>query len=173
MVFEIGGRSGYIDSDSLRRILGQLQPVNRVACVFALRTGLRIDDVLRIRRRDVARAVRNNYWLTVTERKTGKPRKIHIDGDIAKELTALAGSVYIFEHRSDPDRHRTRQTVYKDFKRCCRAVLGADTNASVHSLRKVYAVDKYRETGSLERVKNSLNHNSVTTTMLYAFADKL
>lgn len=44
---------------------------------------------------------------------------------------------------------------------------------SPHSWRKVYAVNLFRETGDLGAVQRSLNHRYESTTMAYAFADKL
>lgn len=44
---------------------------------------------------------------------------------------------------------------------------------SPHSARKIYAVTEYRRTGSLQRVKELLNHSDEAVTMLYAMADEL
>ena len=173
MILEIGGRSAFIDSDSLHKILGRLRPANRQACALALKTGLRIDDVLRLRTAALDERAANNYWLSVTESKTGKLRKVKVDKKTLSQLKAAAGAVYVFEHRCNPERHRARQTVYKDFKRCARDVIGVDTAASVHSLRKVYAVEKFKETGNLQQVQRDLNHSNISTTALYALSDKM
>lgn len=173
MILELGGRSAYVDMDSLNRVFELLRPVNRVACSLALQTGLRIDDVLSLRKADLEQCVKNNYWLCVVEQKTGKARKIKMDKRTVSQLMSMSGAVYVFEHKSNPDKHRVRQTVYKDFKRCAREVLGVKTDVSVHSIRKVYAVRKYRETGDLARVQKSLNHSNMATTVLYALADKM
>ena len=41
------------------------------------------------------------------------------------------------------------------------------------SARKLYAVSEYRRTGSIERVKELLNHEDEAVTILYAMADQL
>lgn len=40
-------------------------------------------------------------------------------------------------------------------------------------MRKVYAVDLMSKYGDIEKVRRVLNHKYVSTTMLYAMADKL
>ena len=40
-------------------------------------------------------------------------------------------------------------------------------------MRKVYAVDLMKRYGDIQRVRKALNHESVTTTMIYAMADRL
>lgn len=173
MIIEIGGRSCYVDADTLTAILARLAPSNRAVCAVAYKTGLRISDVVALKTDDLRRCVDNNYWLSVTERKTGKVRKVKMDKKTVTMLMGNAGSVYVFEHRYNPDRHRARQTVYKDFKRNARAVIGRGTAASVHSIRKAYAVEKYRELGDIEKVRKDMNHENIATTVLYAFADKM
>lgn len=173
MIIEMGGRSCYVDTDTLSAILARLAPNNRTVCAVAYKTGLRVSDVVGLKTADLVHCINNNYWLSLTEQKTGKMRKVKMDKKTVTALMATAGSVYVFEHRYDPNRHRARQTVYKDFKRAARAVLGRRTAASVHSIRKTYAVEKYRECGNLESVRRDMNHENIATTMLYAFSDKM
>lgn len=170
---EIGGRSSFIDVDSLQEIFKRLQPINRVVCEFCLYSGFRIDDVLSMHTADIVRAVDNNYWLCLNERKTGKSRSVRINKEIVGRLLSISGTVFVFECNRDIYKHRCRQTVYRDFKKAAADVLGADTSASVHSLRKCYAVNLFRETGDLFKVQRDMNHSSIGTTALYAMADKL
>ena len=170
---EMGGRSTYIPADKVQLILQQLQPLNRLRCEFSLQTGFRIDDVLSMQTADLIRAVDNNYWLLLHEKKTGKSRSVRVTKDTVRRLMAVAGAVFVFECRDDVYKHRCRQTVYRDFKQAAQNVLGRGATASVHSLRKNYAVDLYARTNDLLRVQRDLNHNNISTTVLYALADKL
>ena len=46
-------------------------------------------------------------------------------------------------------------------------------NLTVHSARKIYAVQEYRKDMDIERVKKLLNHSNEAVTMIYALADKV
>lgn len=46
-------------------------------------------------------------------------------------------------------------------------------NIGPHSARKIFAVDLYRRTGSMEAVRQALNHSDQCVSMLYALADEL
>lgn len=46
-------------------------------------------------------------------------------------------------------------------------------NVGPHSARKIFAVDLYHRTGSLEAVRKALNHSDQCVSMLYAMADEL
>jgi site-specific recombinase XerC len=59
-----------------------------------------------------------------------------------------------------------------DIKRAAKLLRLGDAIAP-HSMRKTYAVDMYRATGNLKRVKELLNHKYEATTLLYALADVL
>ena len=158
----------YIEKDILGHLLYALTPANRLVCKVALETGLRIGDVLALRSADLKKGS-----FTITEQKTGKKRKIKLRDSLKKELQAQCGTVYIFPHRTDPQKHRTRQAVFNDLKRACKAFRLKGVNVAPHTMRKAYAVDLYRKTGDLKRVKNALNHSNDLVVILYAMADEL
>lgn len=162
-------RSDFVERDILGHILFSLTEQNQLACRVALETGLRIDDVL-----GLPSSVLNKKSFTVTEMKTGKKKKCTLSDDLRRRLRAVSGDVYIFPHRTDPNRHRTRQAVYSDIKRAARLFRLKD-NISCHSLRKSYAVDLMRKHGDIYKVAAALNHDPehLSTTLLYALADVL
>lgn len=140
---------------------------NRLVCKVCLETGLRVGDVLQLRSSDLKKKS-----FTITEQKTKKKRVIRLRAPLKNELSSIAGEVYVFSHRSDPNRHRTRQAVYSDLKRACKA-FRIKENIRPHSLRKAYAVDLYRRTNDIKKVQEALNHDNELVTMLYAMADVL
>ena len=105
-------RADYIPEESFEILLKALMPENRLALQVALATGLRIDDVLHLKREQV-----NKGRFTIKEMKTGKSRRINLSKVLQKTLLAHGGEIYIFEGRSDPKKPRTRQAVNKDLKR--------------------------------------------------------
>lgn len=143
-------------------------PPNRLALRVSLATGLRIGDVLSLMR------VRLAPRMTVKEQKTGKSRRVYIPAALLEEMQAHAGRYWVFEGRTDPRRHRTRQAVYKDLARAARLFrLPSWQHISPHSARKVFAVREYHKDGDLKRVQQLLNHDSEAVTLLYAMADQL
>ena len=145
-------------------MLYALTPANRLVCQVCLSTGLRVGDVLAIRTESLKKQ------FTIIEQKTGKKKRIRLSEALYAELRAQAGEYYVFEHRTDPHRHRTRQAVYADVKRACKA-FRLKANVTPHSLRKAYAVKLMRKYGDIAKVREALNHESDLVTMLYAFSD--
>lgn len=148
-------------------------PVNRLVIEVMLATGLRVGDVLELKTEQVRRG-----RFTVVEQKTGKHRRVYIPEKLRESVLQVSGKLYCFPHRDDWKRHRTRQAVWLDVKQAARyfartgAVAG---NIGTHSARKVYAVERYRATGSLEKTAQSLNHEAahLATTMLYCMSDRM
>lgn len=160
-------RSDYVDKDVLGHVLYALTYENRLACKVAIETGLRINDCLAIKTENLKKKT-----FVITEEKTDKKRTVRLSDSLKKELRGVAGTLYVFEHRTDPQRHRTRQAVYNDIKRATK-LFRVKLNLTPHSIRKIYAVEHFKKTGSLEAVQKLLNHESIEVTLLYALADEI
>ena len=150
----------------IEHVLYALTPQNRLICRVCLKTGLRLSDVLSLQTKSLCKR------MTVREQKTGKKKTFTLGDGLFRELSDQAGEVYVFEHRTDPNRHKTRQAVFADLKRASRA-FRVKCNLSPHSLRKVYAVELFRKYGDLKRVQKALNHDNEVVTIIYALADEL
>lgn len=164
-------RSSWLNDDSMRHVLAALMPTNRLVMRCCLASGLRVSDVLEMRTSRLARR------MTVRERKTGKSRRITWPASIYDDLLQQAGRYWVFESRTDPQKHRTRQAVYKDVRRAAAAfrrtgVVPKGAVVSPHSARKIAAVHAFQD-GGLESARKLLNHSSadIEVTMLYALAD--
>ena len=158
-------RSEWRPKGEIVHILAALKPENRLACEISLFTGLRINDVLSLKTEQVRK-----QRFTMREQKTGKTRSIRLPKELFERAMACSGQFYVFEHRLNGRKHRTRQAVYKDLKRAA-ALFGVKEQISPHSLRKVFAVEEYLDCGDLVRVQKLLNHTSEAVTMLYAMAN--
>lgn len=145
-------------------ILSTLTSGNALVMRVALHTGLRIGDVLAIKRQQLA----PRFW--VTESKTGKRRQIGLPQPLLDDIMKQAGTIWAFPGR-DPNKHRTRQAVWKDVKRAAKA-FRLPQNAAPHSARKVYAVELREKYGDLQRVQRALNHSGLAVTLIYALADQ-
>lgn len=161
-------RSEWIPKGEFEHILAALYPQNRLACEISLATGLRINDVLALQTEKIKK-----QRFTVKEQKTGKTKIVRLPADLFNRCMACAGQHFVFEHRLNGRKHRTRQAVYKDLRRVA-ALFGVKQHISPHSARKVYAVDEFERSGhDLKRVQKLLNHSDEAVTMLYAMADVL
>ena len=162
-------RSDYIHKQELQHVLAALTPPNRLACEISLATGLRIGDVLALRREQLEKGQR----FAVREAKTGKVRRVHLPLELHQRALRGAGKVFIFEGRNSPEKHRTRQAVFKDLQRAAK-LFRIREHISPHSARKVWAVEQLRKAGGdLKRVQRLLQHEDEAVTVLYALADVL
>lgn len=165
------GAAAWVSHPEMNHILAALMPANRLAVKVALHTGLRIGDVLKLRPRDL-----RTSRPTIRESKTGKTRRISLPRGLLDELRQISGEYWVFECRTDPTKHRTRQAVYKDIKKA--AAVFQRTGAvrrgqvSTHSARKIAAVDAYHK-GGLPAAQKLLNHSDPAITALYALADQM
>lgn len=158
-------RTRWICHDDCAVMLRLLSPANALAMETALDTGLRISDVLALRTAQLS-----SQRLTVRESKTGKSRRVYLPKDLYRRLRAQAGSLYVFEGRDSPDRHRTRQAVYKDVRRA--SVAMRVKHVGCHTARKVFAVDVYRQHG-LAYCQKILGHDRPETTLIYLASEIL
>lgn len=160
-------KSDFIDKDIMGHLLYALTYENRLVCKVCLETGLRVGDVLCFKTADLKKKS-----FTIAEQKTKKKKVVRLREPLKKELLGIAGAIFVFEGRTDPKKHRTRQAVYSDIKRACKS-FRVKENFSPHSLRKAYAVDLYKRSGDLGKVQRALNHDNELVTLLYALADEL
>lgn len=161
-------RSDFVKQDVFEHILSALMPENRLALIVSLTTGLRIDDVLHLKTSDVLKG-----RFSIKEMKTGKVRRIRLGKQLQGELISIAGRYYVFEHRLNAKKCRTRQAVNKDLKRACELFRVKGVNVTPHTARKIFAVGEYERTCDFKHVKELLNHSSEAVTNLYAIADAL
>lgn len=159
-------KTEYLLHREVEHVLAALMPVNRVVMRVCIHTGLRVGDVLALRTDQIA----PRFW--VTEQKTKKRRIVWLPADLLADMRKISGKKYVFEHSNDPERHRTRQAVWKDVKRAARA-FRLPQNVAPHSARKVYAVDLLAKYGDIAKVQRALNHSGPSVTMIYAMADQL
>lgn len=165
-------KSDFIKPEMIEHVLFALTPENRLACRVALKTGLRIGDVVSMKTDELKKATEQKYKIKVLEQKTGKRRTVALGKDLTLQLLRQCGEIYVFEGRQGKEHHRTRQAVYKDIKRAAKA-FRVKENLTPHTLRKVYAVRLYSKYGNIAKVRQALNHSNDAVTMIYALADHL
>lgn len=156
----------YILNEAMEQVLGILTPYNRLVMEVILQTGLRVGDVLALKSDQISQQ------FYITEQKTGKRRRVNLTRDLLSRLQENSGRFYVFEHRTDPQKHRTRQTVWADVKRAAKAYRIAQ-NVGTHSARKAFAVSLMKKYSDISKVQKALNHSNPCVTVLYACADSI
>lgn len=181
-------------------LMRAMEPQNARIILTCMETGLRLSDVLGLRWRDLPADGRTWDGLSLdpdgrptgcpmmtpgasfvlTECKTGKRREVVVTDKFSRVLErqwmTWGRSPWVFPGR-DWRRPRTRQAVWKDLKQVSRTMRidgrKLSENVGPHSARKIFAVDLYHRTGSLEAVRQALNHSDQVVSALYALADEL
>lgn len=159
-------RTDYLNPQLYNRLYAVMTYENVLALRVSLETGLRIDDVLSLRHEQI-----KGRTIYGKAEKTDKPFRKPISADLAKRLRQLGTDGYIFKHRTKHGEHRTRQAVWANMKHAAK-LLGVQLNAAPHSARKTYAVELFKDKG-LETAQRELQHDRVSTTMLYCFSNLL
>lgn len=156
----------FLLNKEMEHVFAALMPENRLVCRTCVATGLRVGDVLSLKPEQLSQ----QFW--ITERKTGKRRRVNLKAELLADLKKNAGEKWVFPGR-DPEKHRTRQAVWLDVKRASKA-FRLPQNVSVHSLRKVYACELLRDSkGDMRKVQKALNHSDAATTMIYIMAEQI
>lgn len=163
-------KSEYINPEQFKFMLDLMVRDNANAVRVSLITGLRIGDVLGLRRADLTEG---GELRTICD-KTDKPYCGHLPQSFARELLDRSiGSEWLFPSPSPRrvGKPRTRQAVWRDLKRAAK-ICATPRNVSPHSARKIFAVDQFRKNG-LGAAQAALQHDRTETTLIYAFSDML
>lgn len=159
-------KTEYLLNREVEMVLACLTPQNRLIARVCLHTGLRIGDVVALKKEQLGRTM----W--VLEHKTMKRRKTGLPDDLVAEIKAQAGdSEWAFPGRGG-EGHKSRQAVWADVKRASKA-FRMKQNVGPHSFRKVYAVRLLHKYGDIKRVQRALLHSNAEITEIYAMADVL
>lgn len=163
-------KSEYINADGFKFMLDLMRRDNANAVRVSLSTGLRIGDVLSLKKENLSP---DGKICTVCD-KTEKTFCGELPQSFTAELLQRSGSSdWIFPSPS-PRRAglpRTRQAVWRDLKRAAK-ICASPRNISPHSARKIFAVEQFRKNG-LTATQEALQHERTETTLIYAFSDML
>ena len=165
-------RNRWIDPERLDQAINAASSDEDGAIFLLLaRTGFRVDDLIGAKLTDI-----NDGKIALTEKKTGKRRTVKLD-DYEKNLIRNLirytadrrnGSGWLVPARKKRAAgHIARTTIWRAWQRAIRAAGLTGRGYTIHSLRKAYAVELFKRTGSIEAVQKDLNHERVGTTLIY------
>lgn len=159
-------KSKYLSLDELSELRAQMSTREFLPLAVSLETGMRIGDVLKIRLEDLS-----DSGVCYVAEKTGKIGFAEIS---PKLLAAMRGNAsmltrWVFPGRN-PWEHLTRQAVWSRVKKACERAEMSSKGVSPHSMRKEFAVHKYRSEGA-QSAQRALQHSRSDTTAIYIYAD--
>lgn len=157
-------KSKYIETTELDKLRSILAAEAWLPLWVSLETGLRIGDVVKLRRQNL-----QADGLHFKAQKTGKNGVAKVSAELRRELSRRRGK-WLFPSPYKAGKHITRQCAWARIKTACKKAGIDPDGVSPHSLRKVFAVELYREKG-FKAVQQALQHNSAATTEIYSFAD--
>lgn len=157
-------RSKYIESAEVSTIQAELTAERWLPLWVAVETGLRVGDVVKLRRENL-----KADGLHYRAQKTRKNGVARISDKLRKVLSQRKGK-WLFPSPYKPGEHITRQCCWARIKAACKRGEVPPEGISPHSLRKVFAVELYREKG-FRAVQEALQHANCATTEIYSFAD--
>lgn len=156
-------KSRFLDLPEVKALRGALDVDAWLPLWVSWETGLRVGDVVRLKPSNV-RADGIHY----RAEKTGKYGVARISDELRRHLPRRGK--WLFPSPYKQGKHITRQCVWARVKRAAERAGVDGEGVSPHSLRKVFAVELYREKG-FEAVKEALQHVNAATTEIYSFAD--
>ncbi len=138
---------------------------------FGLNTGLRISDILPIRVKDIFNGSGELHeYLILTEKKTGKEKKIKVNNALRKALQAYVKSenllpeCCIFSSRKGS--YFGRVQAYRVLKEAAE-IVGIE-NFGTHSLRKTWGYWTYKVSRyNIGLIMDTFNHSSPSITLRY------
>lgn len=160
-------KSDWISDQAVEHVLAALTPANCLACQISMATGLRIGDVLSLKKEQML-----HERISIYEQKTNKIKRVYIPLQLRQQALMQSGPIYVFTSRLNGSKPRTRQAVYKDIRRAARA-FRMEERVSPHTMRKIWAVDRRKAGDSAAKIQKQLNHSSRAITEIYMLADEL
>lgn len=132
---------------------------------IGLATGLRISDIVKIRAEDV----RGKTEFELTEKKTGKKRKVYLH-NVLTELTEYLNTldkddVWLFGNTWDNSKHISSNQYYKVLQKVADS-LKLDY-IGTHSMRKTFGYWYYKEYKDVATLMTIFNHSSPSITLKY------
>lgn len=129
---------------------------SRVALDIMADTGLRVSDVIRLRKEQLHKRI------TVREAKNGFEHEVRLSD------RTLAGAKRLARiHDGERIIPVHRKTVWSDIQKACQQC--GIPPLSPHSCRKYYARQVYAKTKSIEETRKIMGHKSQACTMFYVF----
>lgn len=155
--------------DDIKEFLRSENERNYMMFTFGINTGLRIQDMLKLRVRDV-----QGEHLILIEMKTNKKKWIKINAALRRELKryteCMGRDEYLFQSRQGENKPIKRDMAYKIMRKAAKRFGLADIGT--HTMRKTFGYHMYQKTKDITLVQTLLNHSDKSITMRYIGMDQ-
>ena len=155
--------------DEIKEFLRSESERNYMMFTFGINTGLRIQDMLKLRVRDVL-----GEHLILIEMKTNKKKWIKINITLRRELKKFTEGMgrdeYLFQSRQGENKPIKRDMAYKIMRKAAKRFGLADIGT--HTMRKTFGYHMYQKTKDITLVQTLLNHSDKSITMRYIGMDQ-
>lgn len=131
---------------------------------FGINIGLRISDILSLKVSDV----RDKSHLTLTEQKTGKVRRIKINGiydDLNTYIQGMNDNDYLFRSQKGDNLPISRVQAYRILNKAADAI-GLD-EIGTHTMRKTFGYHFYQKTKDVALLQELFQHSAPSVTLRY------
>ncbi|UFU00357.1 tyrosine-type recombinase/integrase [Radiobacillus kanasensis] len=155
------------DKDKLQKMKDYLKSKserNFVMFILGISTGLRISDILKLRKEDLLQS-----HIVMKETKTTKAKRIKIPGYIKKDILPyvkrLDDGDYVIKSRQGGNKSIDRSTAYRILKEAAEHVNLSEIGT--HTLRKTFGYHFYKETNDIAMLQELFNHSDQYITLRY------
>lgn len=137
---------------------------NYILFLLGISTGLRISDILQLRKEDLL-----NTHVNLREMKTRKQKRIRIPPYIRKELIEYARHLndrdFVVKSRQGGNKPIDRSVAYRILREAAEQV--NLTEIGTHTLRKTFGYHFYQQTKDVAMLQEMFNHSSPNITLRY------
>lgn len=151
--------------DEVKNALREKNERNFIMFCIGIYTGLRISDILQLKVKDL----KNQEYLRLTEKKTGKDNKILINPILKRELKKYlenrSDEEYIVKSREGDNKPLKRSMAYKILSAAAKE-LGLQ-DIGTHTLRKTFGYHYYTKTKDIGMLMELFNHSREYITLKY------
>jgi integrase len=156
--------------DEIKRYLMNQSHRNYMMFVLGINTGLRIQDILKLRVRDVT-----GEQLVMTEMKTNKRKFLQINPLLKREIKKYTAEMnaddYLFPSRQGGKNKPIKRDMAYKIMRAGAKEFGL-VDIGTHTLRKTFGYHMYQKTKDITLVQRMLNHSDRSITMRYIGMDQ-
>ncbi|PKR85034.1 site-specific integrase [Heyndrickxia camelliae] len=150
--------------DEIKEYLKKKNERNYILFMLGINTGLRIQDILKLRVRDV-----EGWWITIREKKTHKHKRIKMTTVLKKAvkeyIQGKPKNEYLIKSRNGKNRPITRGMAYNILNEVARE-FGLES-IGCHSMRKTYGYHFYKQFKDVAVLMDIFNHSSEKITLRY------
>lgn len=160
------------DPDMIEQIklyLRDMSERNYMLFVFGINTGLRIQDMLKLRVRDV-----KGDHIIMREMKTDKQKWLKINPTLRRELKRYIANKddydYLFKSREGRNKPITRDMAYKIMRKAANEFGLVDIGT--HTCRKTFGYHLYKKEKDITLLQKIFNHSNPEITLRYIGMDQ-